>query len=1225
MVCPHCGTTAPVAAGRCTACNSIIEKKAPVVAAGLLTPVPMPPGNDSDDVTRLAPEGAALPPDANSTRIAPPGQTSATRTAAFGAAPYAEAGPLTTGQTFGSRYHIIRLLGVGGMGAVYQAWDGELGVAVAIKVIRPEVASDAASAADLQRRFKRELLLARQVTHRNVVRIHDLGEIDGIKYITMPFIHGQDLASLLRSAGRLPVAQALGLAKQIVAGLQAAHEAGVVHRDLKPANIMVEEEHAVIMDFGIARAAGSGGSTVLGTVVGTLEYMAPEQARGEAVDHRADLYAFGLIMYDMLVGRRHARSDSVVAELMGRMQAPPPSPRTVDPQIPEAVDRIVMRCLQPNPDERYQTATELLTELETLDADGHPMAGRTLSAATTVAVAVPPVTRRLPGWVFAVAALALLAIGAALWLTRDRSAPGPPPRIAAGQPVKIAVLPLRNATSDPSLDWISGSFAEMLRTELGQSSYLHAVPSARVHEILRDLGLSNAANFNSGQLQQVAELSSADSVLWGQYVKFGSEIRIAATLNQVKDQRSIDLAGSAPNEGALLSAISQIADHIRETVTTSPDILRELKESAFKPSTKNVQALRYYTEGLTLSRQGQHAQALKQFAAAVAADPGFALAYSGQAQTYERLSQEQEARDASRTAIDLAQSLPPREKYLIEAAHARLLRDNARAIEAYTNLSKASPDDSEVDFALATLYEATGAYERAHEHLSKVLARDARYLDALILMGRVEIRRTKYQAALDQLTAAYDLAARFDNKEARADALHLQGVVYRRLSRFDEAMRRYEDSLEIKKQIGQKASIATTVNEIGHVHSLSGRPDAAIKSYEQALALREQAGDKRGIGSSYIDIGVFYGARGRYDDALTYYKKALQIQRDLRNSDFEALCLNNIGNMYLFKGQYDDAVTNFRLSLALREKSQDKPGTALTLHNLGEAYSKMGQFDEAQTHYLRSLEVWRQTNEKKSAAMEQHYLATISEYQGRHADAIVRREEALKTLREQNDRTAFLAGVSSGYGRVLNQVGRFDDAAASLEEGLKLARQLKHQALVARTLNYQAEGALYRGDWKTARKLLDEAMPIAESTKNSELVVLTKLNLAKATVAEGKPQQAAATLRALPAEADAGGLKYIAADAAVSLGESLLAMGQGQQASAELQRVVDQCEKLGMQPLAARAHALLAQASRSGGNQAAATRHAAEARRLLDAMRKEAGSGDLLKRADLGPLYSSIQ
>src|SRR5207249_4865287 len=211
----------------------------------------------SDALTTFGDAGAA-------TRF-PGMDTSATGTggdgltdAGFGGNDPSDHGPLNVGQIFGTRYHIIKLLGVGGMGAVYQAWDNELAVAVAIKVIRPEVMADPTAAADIERRFKRELLLARQVTHKNVVRIHDLGEINGIKYITMPYVDGADLSTVLKREGKLPVPRALRIARSVVAGLVEAHKAGVVHRDLKPANIMISvEDEAMIMDFGIARSTGS--------------------------------------------------------------------------------------------------------------------------------------------------------------------------------------------------------------------------------------------------------------------------------------------------------------------------------------------------------------------------------------------------------------------------------------------------------------------------------------------------------------------------------------------------------------------------------------------------------------------------------------------------------------------------------------------------------------------------------------------------------------------------------------------------------------------------------------------------------------------------------------------------------------------------------------------------------------------------------------------------------
>src|SRR5581483_10318723 len=528
----------------------------------------------------------------------------------------ARVGPLNPGQTFGPRYHIIRVLGAGGMGAVYQAWDEELGVAVAIKVVLPEIAADPERGADVERRFKRELLLARQVTHKNVVRIHDLGEIDGIKYITMPYVHGQDLAAVLREHGKLPVSRALAIARQIAAGLQAAHEVGVVHRDLKPPNIMLEGDHVLIMDFGIARSAATDGATIAGAVIGTLEYMAPEQAKGDVADQRADVYAFGLILYDMLLGRRQsAGTDSAVAELMRRIQSAPPSPRSIDPSIPDPLDRLIARCLDPDPSLRFATSAELCAALDAIDADGtlRPGASQTLPPLTSASLLR---TFRMFGrgrvGIATATAASVILLASAIWVRRRPPVDAAATTATATQPVSLAILPLRNASADPSLDWLGASLAEMLRTEVGQSSHLRAVSSDRLHQILRDLHIRADAQLDPAAIGRLAEFASADTILSGQYVKLGNEIRIDATLQDIKHQRATPLKTVATDDAALFGPIANLAGSIRQNLAFSPDIVREVKEKAFPPSTRSLEALRKYDEGLQLARQGKHAEALKK-------------------------------------------------------------------------------------------------------------------------------------------------------------------------------------------------------------------------------------------------------------------------------------------------------------------------------------------------------------------------------------------------------------------------------------------------------------------------------------------------------------------------------------------------------------------------------------------------------------------------------------
>ena len=278
-------------------------------------------------------------------------------------------GTLQSGQTFGPRYLIRRLIGGGGAGAVYEASDQERGAVVALKILGPGPGSS-------RRDLERELLVARQIASPHVVRILDIGEIQGVAYLTMPYIPGGDLADILKHQGRLPLDRVLAISRHVAKGLAAAHAAGIVHRDLKPENILIDADgSALITDLGLA-SADAGGATVTraGAVMGTLAYMAPEQAQGHAVDQRADIYAFGLVLYDVLGGRwRTSQYESPMSELMARLHEPLPPIKVVAPEVTPALDAIITKCLQPDPADRYQTATELLGDLENLDSSGAPI------------------------------------------------------------------------------------------------------------------------------------------------------------------------------------------------------------------------------------------------------------------------------------------------------------------------------------------------------------------------------------------------------------------------------------------------------------------------------------------------------------------------------------------------------------------------------------------------------------------------------------------------------------------------------------------------------------------------------------------------------------------------------------------------------------------------------------------------------------------------------------
>ena len=251
---------------------------------------------------------------------------------------------LVPGSDFGPRYHVESILGRGGMGAVYKAYDKDLDRMVALKLVRPDLANND----QVMQRFKQELLLARGISHKNVLRIHDLGDVNGVKFISMAYIEGTDLHGLVQKEGRLPVEIATALARQLCAGLAAAHAEGVVHRDLKPQNVLIDGAgNAYISDFGLAKSSDPGDAnlTHAGMLTGTPKYMSPEQVEGKPADKRSDLYALGLILYEMVTGKLPFTGNSAVQVMYQRLKQSPQSPGALNPEIPQYLERLIMRCL----------------------------------------------------------------------------------------------------------------------------------------------------------------------------------------------------------------------------------------------------------------------------------------------------------------------------------------------------------------------------------------------------------------------------------------------------------------------------------------------------------------------------------------------------------------------------------------------------------------------------------------------------------------------------------------------------------------------------------------------------------------------------------------------------------------------------------------------------------------------------------------------------------------
>ena len=391
---------------------------------------------------------------------------------------------LSSGDIFAKRYQVIDELGVGGMGRIYRVLDKKLGEEIALKLIRPEIASDRATID----RFAAELKLARQIVHKNVARMFDLNEETGVPYITMEYVQGENLKRLLRKVGRLFAGQAIPIACQISEGLAEAHRLGIVHRDLKPQNIMIDEDgQAKILDFGLARLQRTDEEMKKHELSGTPAYMSPEQVRGEPVDGRSDLYSLGVLMYEMLTGALPFKAASARELVQKHLTEPPRDPRELNPGISAGLSQVVMKCLEKDPGTRFQTAVEVREALDCLPTPA--------PRPETEVIGPVPFWRRLVRPAVITALLALVVYGSyRLFLMASRRTPSTS---------TIAVLPVTDISSDPMRTDLGRPVQEAIATGLAGVPNLNVVPRLTVDSI-------DTKGKNS---REVARLLKADYLL----------------------------------------------------------------------------------------------------------------------------------------------------------------------------------------------------------------------------------------------------------------------------------------------------------------------------------------------------------------------------------------------------------------------------------------------------------------------------------------------------------------------------------------------------------------------------------------------------------------------------------------------------------------------------------------------------------------------------------------
>jgi eukaryotic-like serine/threonine-protein kinase len=1126
---------------------------------------------------------------------------------------------LDTGSVLGGRYEIVNILGVGGMGAVYQALDIELNRTIALKVIRPDLAGNQS----IIDRFKQELILATQVTHKNVVRIYDLGEAEGMKFITMEFVEGQDLRSLIHERTKLSPEEAVEVMRQVCRALEAAHAVGVIHRDLKPQNIMRDRNgRVVVMDFGLARTLGGDGMTQSGALVGTMEYMSPEQALAQELDQRSDIFSLGVIFYELLSGAIPFRADSALASLIKRTQERVVPVSELDATIPAPISAIVSRCLERDVGARYQGAAELLADLDAWQGM-RPISPAPVSASPKIEKdEIKKDRRTIRPWLLAglgvLALLLALGVGTVLVFRPAGNRTVKLNMVSQTPALTLTVVPMHNASGDPKLDWLGAYIADVLSTDIGQSSRLHTLPSDRVRQVLADLQLTPGEAIEPNTLGHIFQVTNTDIAVSGQYVRLGGQIQITAAVQDLKRDHTTTVTASAANEQALPSAIDALADQVRKSLNFSSNQIDELKAQAFRPSSKSIEALRAYNQGMEFMRAGRSLDASQSFQAAVNADPQFALAYSYLGQMQSELGAQAAAEQSSSRAVELANAagFPQLEKLLIDANRDTILDDNKKAVEIYESLAKAMPGNADVQYTLGSLYADTGDYDKARAVFSKILAADPKNALALWRSGATELQSGHFQAALEPLAQGEILTNASGNQELHARILMNMGVAYRFLNRNDEALRYFGDSLAISEKIGQKRAIAGALTNTAQVQYMQDKLGPALENLKKAISLYQEIGSTKDSGDRLIDLADIYNQQGNHDEALKLYRQALQIERDAGDQNQEALCLNNIASISLAQGDVESAFTYFQRALELGEKIGAPIRISDPLLGLGDAYTASGQFDEALAALKRAQDTCRGNGNAGCVAQTQRQIGVVLGYQGRFGAALDALQQSVKGYQALGDKSVPQGDALQALAEALGRAGRGEESAQYLDQAEKIGTDTNDPELASLVLGTRGEIALFRGDPAAAAPFLQRALPLAMKSGKREAIINAKLNLARVEIAQGHAKEAAALLRPLLADSVTFD-RNLTLQCKVYLAEALIQTKDYSGARQILQQAAPAAEKAGMRVRLARIFYLEATASRLGGNSADAWNEYRQALGLLMAIRNDSGGENILRRVDL--------
>jgi serine/threonine protein kinase/tetratricopeptide (TPR) repeat protein len=827
---------------------------------------------------------------------------------------------LTSGTTFAGRYQIVEELGGGGMGKVYRALDTKVGEEIALKLIKPEIAADRATI----ERFKNELKIARKIVHKNVGRVYDLNEERGSYYFTMEYVRGEDLKAFIQTSGQMAVGTSLRIARQVAEGLAEAHELGIVHRDLKPSNIMIDRHgNARIMDFGIARLTGTKGVTGGNVMIGTPEYMSPEQVEGKEAGFASDIYSLGVLLFEMLTGRVPFEGETALSVAVKQKSEAPPDPRTLNPQISEDLDRVILKCLEKSKEKRYRTAAEFLAALA--------LAEKSLPT-TTRAAAVPKpttskeITVRLPSkkvWIPAVVVLLALAALIVWQFIPSREA----------DRRTIAVIGFKNQSGDADLDYLREAIPHLLITSLGESKRLRVTSWERMKDLLRNTGREASAIFEEDAGFEACRKEGIEAIVLGSFVKAGDTY---ATEVQVLDASTKHLLKSASAKGTgidsiLKSQIDEISRTIRRGIALPPLKVDLPTKKIIDLTTGSMEAYNLYLKAQQALYDFLWADSKAYAERAVAVDPSFGLGYYVLSQAANNLL-DYPARDAAlEKAMRFSARATDRERLLIEAQYGSVIEhDAAKRRRLLTQLLDRYPDDKSAHYELAISLGNAGRYPEAIAEYEKSVEIDARY----------------------------------------APAFNQLGYSYAAIGDFAQAIRNFQRYAELRP------GLPNPVDSIAEMNMFLGDLDAAITTYKKALAIKPDFYNSC-VGLAYVcALKEDYPETGRWLEEVS--KRAPTDQAKMEGAYLRTFYDHLLGR--------DEAAVARLLPLrGVAEKFKFNYGVAAADFILGHIYLDRKEFDKARQAFgsWAEYEKGNSRGEDYSVAILDFLSGTVDLGQGR--------------------------------------------------------------------------------------------------------------------------------------------------------------------------------------------------------------------------------------------------